>query len=97
MSTPPTLLGGHGTLYLTFTCVCLHAAALVAVIVVGVAVVISLCVLVLGLVIIRRYTHALPQMEDVGRVGSNFLATLVGWVGFNSTVISWVQRLRACF
>ena len=32
-------------------------AALVAVIVVGVAVVISLCVLVIGLVIIRRYIH----------------------------------------
>jgi len=86
MSTPPTLLAGHGALYLTFTCVCLHAAALVAVIVVGVAVVISLCVLVLGLVIIRRYTHALPQMEDVGRVGS-------GWVEFlgNSRRLGWVQ------
>jgi len=40
-----------------FNCaLCMHAA-LVAVIVVGVAVVISLCVLVIGLVIIRRYIH----------------------------------------
>jgi len=37
-------------------------AAVVAVIVIGVSVVISLCVLVIGLIIIRRYSqHSIPQ------------------------------------
>ena len=28
----------------------------------------------------------------LGRVESNFLATVVGWVGFKKTVMGWVQR-----
>jgi len=29
-----------------------------------------------------------------GWVGSNFLTAVVGWVGFNATVMGWVQQLH---